>query len=446
MAHLNQPPVTPEKQLISARSALDLDSPILDDIDCTPNTKTQMRSNKRKASQIAAEGTPKTTKLFLKWRLATVENQLETKTLQMQAVRESAGTFLETFRQSKTEILAELKEAEQTLLSEKIRLLADRKILEQDLNDTVTDCHALEEAYINELRMSLETASSSKERFSGMKTPRLDRKNFKRQLNEYLGTEDIFPGTTDTKKWCNVIGAWLPSNAVTCAHIVPFSFNTKDMAHMFGSDEPPLTSMRNGLSLQNKIEEAFDNCWVTIVPVDSVESNPTEWKIILLNTAEKDKVFFGDQFNQTSQRVWRWRDIDGRKLIFLNNNRPARRFLYMRYTLAWLYAEGRLWNFKEKVPPGEVWASPNKPDGYLRKSILVAMGKKTGDKLPKNLIDAGVFSDPDTDSIVYDEVAGIRITRLVQGHLDGARDPMDKKNEDDKSEGDENQGEMMDDD
>lgn len=157
---------------------------------------------------------------------------------------------METFRQSKTEILAELEKAEQILLSEKIRLLADRKILEQDLNDVVTDYHALEEAYIDELRMSLEAASTSKERLSGTKTPKLDRKDFKRQVNKYLGTEDTFPGTTDTRKWCNVIGAWLPSNAVTCAHIVPFSFNTKDMAHMFGSDEPPLTSMRNGLSLQ----------------------------------------------------------------------------------------------------------------------------------------------------------------------------------------------------
>lgn len=446
MAHLNPPPVTPEKQLTSARSALDLDSLMLDNIDCTPNTKALMKSSKRKASQIAGEDIPKTTKLFLKWRLAIVENQLETKKIQMQAVRESGDTPLETFKPSKTEILAALKEAEYSLEAEKICLLADRNILEQDLNDTVTDHKELEEAYINELRMSLETASSSKEKFSGMKTPKLDRKNFQRQVNEYLDTEEVFPGTTDTKKWCNVIGAWLPSNAVTCAHIVPFSFNTKDMAHMFGSDEPPLTSKRNGLSLQNKIEEAFDNCWVALVPVDSVESNPIEWKIILLNSAEKDHVFFGDQFNQTSQKTWRWRDIDGRKLTFRNNNRPARRFLYMRYTLAWLHAEGRSWNFKEKVPPGEVWASPNKPDGYLRKSILVTMGKKTGDKLPKNLIDAGAFSDPDTDNLVHDEVAGIRITRLVQEHLDGVRDSTDKKNEENESEGDKKQEEMVEDD
>ena len=95
----------------------------------------------------------------------------------------------------------------------------------------------------------------------------------------------------------------------------------------------------------------------------------------------------------------------------------------MRYALAWLHAEDKSWpGFKEKVPPGEVWASPNKPDGYLRKSILLELGKKMGDRLPKDLVSAGVFEDPDTSSIVHDEVAGIKVTELVQGHLDGVRD------------------------
>lgn len=48
----------------------------------------------------------------------------------------------------------------------------------------------------------------------------------------------------------------------------------KEMDHMFGSDEPPLKSRRNGLSLQSKIEEAFDNCWFTIVPLDFIATTP----------------------------------------------------------------------------------------------------------------------------------------------------------------------------
>ena len=97
--------------------------------------------------------------------------------------------------------------------------------------------------------------------------------------SDYLGTE-ISSETEDKLRWCIVFGHWLPPSSVKCAHIVPYSWNTKDMGHMFGSDEPPLSSKRNGLSVQAKIEECFDNCWIVIVPVDSVASTPTQWQVV----------------------------------------------------------------------------------------------------------------------------------------------------------------------
>ena len=422
MAHSRQPPVTPEKQLTSSRLDMNLDSPILDGIDCTPNTKNQMISLKTKASQLLDQGSPNTTSPFLKWRLAVVESKLRVRTMRRQALSE-ANTFFDEAGKPKTDFVAVVKKDEKALLSEKAFLLSQRKILEEDLTDIVTSKIQLEEAYIAELRMSLDAVSSPKKKLPGPRVPRLDRSIFQDVVNEYLGTQDVYPDTGDSRKWCNVLGYWLSPDSVKCAHIVPCSWNTKDMAHMFGSDEPPLTSRRNGLSLQTKIEEAFDNCWIIIVPVDSVESTPIVWKVVLLNTAERDNTFFTDVFKITDRALWRWRDIDGRKLSFRNDSRPARRFLYMRYALAWLHAEDKSWpGFKEKVPPGEIWASLNKPDGYLRKSILLQLGKKTGDRLPKDLISAGVFEDPDTSSTVHDEVAGIRISEHVQGHLDGVRD------------------------
>ena len=112
--------------------------------------------------------------------------------------------------------------------------------------------------------------------------------------------------------------------------------------------------------------------------------------------------------------MWRWQDIDGQKLIFLNDNRPARQFLYMKYTLAWLHAEyNKQEGFKDKVPPEEVWVSPNKPDGYLRKSILPNLGKMTGDRLPQDLISAGAFEDLDTSNDVYDTIVGVRVAEFI---------------------------------
>ena len=381
------------------------------------------------------KGSPSTTIPFLKWRLAYVEDELKVKAFEKTALEE-ANKFFEKTGKSKTELMAAVMKREKELRSEKSMLLSQGKSFEGDLHDVDTSKTELTAAYIKELRISLELASNTKQRVPGLKAPRLERKQFAEMVHEYLGTERRQPART-TSRFCNVLGIWTYGK-IKCAHIIPFSFYTKEMGHMFGSDEVPLTSRRNGLSLQSKIEEAFDNCWITIVPLDSVASTPTEWKVVILNPAIKDNVFFVESPAPfAKETTWRWRDIDGRKLTFLNDNRPARRFLYMRYTLAWLHAEGNKWvGFKEKVPPGEVWASPNKPDGYLRKSILLDLGKMTGDRLPQELMEAGTFEESETNNAVYDAIAGIRVTETVKDHLDGVRDPKQGEDSEDSEEED----------
>lgn len=421
-----QPPVTPEKQMISKRHT-DPEFKALEDADCSSTTKNKLISLKRKASETLDRGSPTNTTSFLKWRLAVVENELHIRDAQKQALVESNNVD--------ESLMNVLKSDEKALRAEKSILLSERKILEGDLNDIVMSKDQLTQAYITELRLSLDAASKSKDKLSALKSPKMDRRLFQETVNHYLGTK-FTEQTGEISRWCNVLGFWLTKDLVKCAHIVPYSWDTKHMAHMFGSDEPPLQSRRNGLSLQNKIEEAFDNCWIVIVPADSVETTPTKWKLVLLNTSIKDKDFYTDTHLLTSRPSWKWRDIDGRQLSFPNDNRPARRFLYMRYALAWLHAEDKAWpGFKKKVPPGEVWASPNKPDGYLRRSILLDLGKSTGDRLPQDLINAGVFEDPDTSSLVHDEVAAIKVVEHVQDHLDGMRDA--KPNEDDTDESEE---------
>jgi hypothetical protein len=431
MAHLNQPPVTPQKQLHVPPAVFNLDSPI-DDVECTPYTKSQMVSLKRKASQHLSQSTPILTSSYLQWRLATIRCQLDLNTVQKKALLEASSTFEEN-KEQQQKLAKDLRQTEKRLSYEKAWILSNHQTLEEDLNDVITDQNKLTDAYVNELRMSYHASSSLNERLSGLKSPRLNRKTFQRLVNEYLGTKfvNLYPDgsvanskQTSNLKWCNVLGFWLGSADIKCAHIVPHSFNSKDLAYIFGGDETPLTSPRNGFSLQIMIEEAFDKSWITIVPADSVESIPTEWKVILLKDDIKENIFYQDRANITNQRIWRWKDIDGRTLKFLNSNRPARRFLYLRYTMAWLDAEEFFKpDFKQKVPSGTVWASPNKPDGYLRKSILVELGRRTGGKLPDDLIQAGIFEDPDTSTPVLDELANTRFMQLVRGRLDSLRDP-----------------------
>lgn len=415
-------PVTPKKQLGSPLLNADDHLRAFYRLGCTPETKKEIQSRKRKADQVADEGVPATIPLYLKWRLALVQSALDVNFMKKQAITEVSEPVDEAGT-SMSELMATLKAEEKVLLSEKTLLLSQRKTLNEDLSDVITSLAQLEDAYINELRMAAQDASSSKDKLTGLKAPRLSRGSFGDLIHDYLGTKDAGENPPE-QKFCNIMGYWLPGPYVRCAHIVPYSWSNKDMAHMLCSDELPLTSRRNGLSLHKLLEAAFDNCWIAIVPDGSITPIPTEWKCVVLHSEISKDVFFEDKSNVTDRRLWRYEDIDGRKLTFLNGNRPARRFLYLRYALAWMHAQDKSWpDFKEKLPPGEIWASPNKPDGYLRKSILVAIGQRIGDTLPQDLVNAGVFEDPATSSPVHDEVAAIRVTEHLQKYLDGERDP-----------------------
>jgi hypothetical protein len=51
--------------------------------------------------------------------------------------------------------------------------------------------------------------------------------------------------------------------------------------------------------------------------------------------------------------------------------------------------------YREKAPPGVIWANPNKPEGYLGKSVLRSLARKVhdGNILLEELIEAGGFVD-----------------------------------------------------
>lgn len=206
------------------------------------------------------------------------------------------------------------------------------------------------------------------------------------------------------------------------------------MGHRFGGAEPSLRGPRNGLSIHQRIVEAFEECWITIVPFssDSINSAPTEWKVILLRQEIADNVFLTDQWgDSTVDKIWKWRDIDGRKLSFPNANRPAPRFFYLRYILAYLHAVEKWPGFEERVPPGSVWARQETGDGYVRREVLMGLDRRIRDKLPAELIKAGGFEDPEEEGRiwrVYDELAGLVVSEKIRAHLGGERDP--KKDDD----------------
>ena len=73
------------------------------------------------------------------------------------------------------------------------------------------------------------------------------------------------------------------------------------------------------------------------------------------------------------------------------------------------------------MPQGKVWASPDKPAGYLRKSILRVLAKRVGDELPADLMEAGEFEDADSASRVRDQVGQVALPMLVKNYVEGER-------------------------
>lgn len=167
---------------------LNTGSPKLDGIDCTSDMKHRISPPKTKASQLLDQGCPHTTSAFLKWRLAVVESELRVKDAEKKAVSE-ATTFFQESSTSRVEVTADLRKDEKALLREKIFLMGERKVLEEDLNDIVASKVQLTDAYITELALSLESVSTSKNKLAGMKFARLDRRAFHDAVHAYLDTQ-----------------------------------------------------------------------------------------------------------------------------------------------------------------------------------------------------------------------------------------------------------------
>lgn len=388
----------------------------------TPDAHYRLSTLKRKASEASLSAPPRAGGGYVKWRLLVVRAQLDVVKCTRESLREAfRGGKLsqEEFERYRAETFDEQDELE----DEEKQLLEQGKFIEEDLNDSIAEA---EGAYIHELYMTWRRASSE-----GQKDPKKERRlapnKFNNAVAQYLGAEEVTG--TDTKRFCSILGIWITKAYTKCAHIVPKSFETKNLAYIFGANDAALASVRNGIIMNSKFEEAFDNGWVTIVPDGSVEATPTQWKVVLLN----DRVKRDTVFTEDSGKLWRFevmylqdaqwlisrtykhqQELHGRKLTFQNDNRPARRYLYFRYVMALMHAEYEKWEgYRDKVPPGRIWASPSKPEGYLRKSVLRGLARKVHDEdiLPEELVEAGGFedTDPPTGTEAADQMAGLEL-------------------------------------
>ena len=122
-----------------------------------------------------------------------------------------------------------------------------------------------------------------------------------------------------------------PHQKCTAAHIVPYSFRPEQFKHFFGDAKNEMEDLSlgtmttaNGLYLYTPVEKAFDGGDLLITPHFLEDRN--HFRVHVLNQSML-QLPIGDESPLL------WKDIDHRKLEFLNSNRPVKRFIYFQALL-----------------------------------------------------------------------------------------------------------------
>ncbi|KAI9892114.1 MAG: hypothetical protein M1814_001820 [Vezdaea aestivalis] len=176
--------------------------------------------------------------------------------------------------------------------------------------------------------------------------------------------------------WDPIFGEWVLDHTVKAAHVIGRANGSRTMRWFVGDDpEYPeqIWSPRNGLILSFQMEELFDKFAICIVPYVNdprnqsecrtwLQSNPREYKVIIID----DKVRKLENFNNKGDGEYKYiGDLDNKKLIFRNDNRPRARHLYVHYALAILRLRVKMQQSKDQAGKRELANQINDHEGYI---------------------------------------------------------------------------------
>ncbi|KAI9371257.1 hypothetical protein BJX61DRAFT_512154 [Aspergillus egyptiacus] len=283
---------------------------------------------------------------------------------------EQMEPFLEAFRKT----------------SERLRVhKRQERFLDDDLHEVVEakrhrsgepDESFLERAYTSTMVSRVMTVSAKQG------PQRFNTSEFRKKVEAYYWAPGQVP---EEFSWCHVLG-FLPREQIKVAHLVPKSLSGEELAHLFGVGEMPAYDPRNSITLQKGIERRLDQGKLLIVPIPGKMTTPTRWKCVIVNDADLDEIFYVE----LDGKIIRGKDLNGKELTFLSESRPARRFLYFRFLISYLYAKRRGdTSVKEKVDATRFWPTMGR---YLNRSTLVTMARCiSGCDLPPSFVEGSTF-------------------------------------------------------
>ncbi|KAF7513043.1 hypothetical protein GJ744_011309 [Endocarpon pusillum] len=217
--------------------------------------------------------------------------------------------------------------------------------------------------------------------------------------------------------WCPITREWWERSVsksrpppIKIAHIVPRAFLRvpHQTMKMFDEDTATLSiNPRNSLPMHKVLEEAFDSYALVIVPLPPKQGETVkELGCVLADSALA---------NHTFDHGRKYKEVDGVQLQFLNDSRPASRYLHLKYCCAFLYwhQEGQTAWAQDPSSKGYIWATPGE---YMRRSMLANLAKGCGILyLPEAFYKDNTFDDSKSSEIadVDQEDASLTFTGEV---------------------------------
>ncbi|MCJ1368314.1 hypothetical protein MMC16_007456 [Acarospora aff. strigata] len=213
-------------------------------------------------------------------------------------------------------------------------------------------------------------------------------KTWKSGLIEYYDVESL---TAPGLLWCPILKRYSASKDCVAAHIVPHSLGYRNAGYVFGDEDEGYSmiwSLQNGFIMTKQLEKAFDRGTFIIVPIETAIDKPQRYKLVLMDERRRNEHVIS--LGGSEGTAVKWRDLDNAELQFLNDKRPARRYLYYHYIttiLRYVHFEKHGWAEKRlTVPNGTLWATPGP---YLRRSMLKVLAESIGDCEPSSIMEAG---------------------------------------------------------
>ncbi|KAI1820896.1 hypothetical protein F4861DRAFT_521266 [Xylaria intraflava] len=171
--------------------------------------------------------------------------------------------------------------------------------------------------------------------------------------------------------WCHISGQWHPDGSIKPAHIVPFFLDNEEIGEMlFGSRSQSLNRPGNALLLNEFIEGWFNKYLLVVVPWDPREMPIKRWRTDIISSGIENFLYATGHYGK---------ELHGKGLTFLNENRPVPRFLGFHFIMV-------LVRIKDVRRRGweDVWAKYYQqrpfptPGNHMRRSLLLAVANHFG--------------------------------------------------------------------